>query len=162
MADRRHSREHPSEPGEQRYVVPPRKKPDDNAGYLAVLAQATFQAGFSWEVVRNKWPNFEKAFGGFDVDAVARYSPDDVDRLLADKGIVRNARKIEAVIENARTMRRLITEHGSFHAYLRTLDGLPYDKRSKALVKQFKWLGRTGVFFFLWCVAEDVPEWDER
>jgi 3-methyladenine DNA glycosylase Tag len=144
------------------YVVPPRKKPADDSGYLAVLAQATFQAGFSWEVVRNKWPNFVRAFHGFDVETVARYSPDDVDRLLADKGIVRNGRKIEAVIANARTMRHLIAEHGSFQAYLRTLDGLPYEKRRKALEKQFKWLGRTGVFFFLYCVDEDVPAWEER
>lgn len=144
------------------YIVPPRQKPSDDSGYLAVLAQATFQAGFSWEVVRNKWPNFVKAFDGFDVETVARYSPDDVDRLLADKGIIRNGRKIEAVIENARAVRRLAAEHGSFHAYLRTLDGLPYQKRRKALEKQFKWLGRTGVFFFLWCVEEDVPDWDDR
>jgi 3-methyladenine DNA glycosylase Tag len=144
------------------YVIPPRKKPADDSGYLAVLAQATFQAGFSWEVVRNKWPNFVKAFDAFDVDTVARYSADDVDRLLADKGIVRNGRKIEAVIANAQAMRRLRGEHGSFHAYLRTLDGLPYEKRRKTLEKQFKWLGRTGTFFFLYCVDEDVPDWEDR
>ena len=93
---------------------------------------------------------------------MARYGPNDVDRLLADKGIVRNGRKIEAVIANAQTMARLIREHGSFHAYLRTLDGLPYEKRRKALEKQFKWLGRTGVFVFLYQVAEDVPDWEHR
>lgn len=144
------------------YHVPPRKKPADDAGYLEILAQAVFQAGFSWQVVRDKWPNFRRAFADFDVDKVARFGPDEVDRLLADKGIVRNGRKIEAVIENARAIRRLAAEHGSFHAYLRSLDGLTYEKRRKALTKQFKWLGRTGMFFFLWCVAEDVPEWENR
>jgi DNA-3-methyladenine glycosylase I len=152
----------PQEPGERRYIIPPRQKPDTDSGYFAVLAQATFQAGFSWEVVRNKWPSFVKAFDGFDIDKVARYGPDDIDRLLADKGIVRNGRKIEAVIHNASVMRRLINEHGSFHAYLRTMDGLPYEKRRKLLEKQFKWLGRTGVFFFLFCVDEDVPHWEDR
>ena len=95
----------PQEPGERRYIIPPRQKPDTDSGYFAVLAQATFQAGFSWEVVRNKWPSFVKAFDGFDIDKVARYGPDDIDRLLADKGIVRNGRKIEAVIHNASVMR---------------------------------------------------------
>lgn len=147
---------------EDGYYVPPRKKPDSDSGYLDVMAQCVFQAGFSWEVVRNKWPNFQKAFDGFDVEQVARYSPDDVDRLVADKGIIRNARKIEAVIEDAQVMRRLIKEHGSFHAYLRSLDGLPYPKRRNTLVRQFKWLGRTGVFVFLWCVAEEVPDWEQR
>ena len=145
-----------------RYVVPPRKRPASDSEYLAVLAQATFQAGFSWEVVRNKWPNFMKAFRDFDIETVARFSPDDVDRLLKDASIVRNGRKIEAVIHNAQAMRRIIAEHGSFYKYLRTLDGLPYEKRRKALEKQFKWLGRTGVFFFLWCVEEEVPDWDDR
>ncbi len=154
--------EHDAYTAPEGYYVPARHKPKNDAGYLEILAQATFQAGFSWEVVRNKWPNFVKAFDGFDVDAVARYGPDDVDRLLADKGIVRNARKIEAVVANALTMKRLIKEHGSFHAYLRTLDGLPYPKRRQMLEKQFKWLGRTGVFIFLYQVAEDVPDWDHR
>lgn|SRR5574341_245886 len=144
------------------YHIPPRKRPASDAGYLAILAQAMFQAGFSWEVVRNKWPNFEKAFASFDVDRVAAYDAPDVDRLLADPGIVRNGAKIEAVIHNARVMQSLIRQHGSFHRYLRTLDGLPYDQRSKALQKQFKWLGRTGVFFWMWCVEEEVPDWDDR
>jgi DNA-3-methyladenine glycosylase I len=144
------------------YYVPPRQKPGSDAGYLDAMAQAIFQAGFSWEVVREKWPNFRQAFDAFDVDRVAAYSPDDLDRLVANKGIVRNARKIEAVIENARIMRRLIQEHGSFHAYLRSLDDLPYFKRRNALSKTFRWLGRTGVFVMLWCVGEEVPSWDER
>ncbi|MBN1311532.1 MAG: DNA-3-methyladenine glycosylase I [Anaerolineae bacterium] len=46
---------------------------------------------------------------------VITYGPDDLDHLVADKGIVRNTRKIEAGIENARIMRRLSREHGSFH-----------------------------------------------
>ncbi|MBN1428455.1 MAG: DNA-3-methyladenine glycosylase I [Anaerolineae bacterium] len=144
------------------YYVPPRRRPGTDAGYLEVMAQAIFQAGFSWEVVRNKWPNFCKAFDEFTIDAVAAYSPDDLDRLVADKGIIRNARKIEAVIENARVMRHLIREHGSFHAYLRSLDELPYHKRRNKLARQFKWLGRTGVFVMLWCVGEEVPDWEDR
>jgi DNA-3-methyladenine glycosylase I len=144
------------------YYVPPRKRPDTDAGYLEMMAQAIFQAGFSWEVVRRKWPNFRKAFNGFDVDTVAAYSPDDLDRLVADKGIIRNARKIEAVIENARIMRGLIREHGSFYAYLRSLDNLTYLNRRNTLAQRFRWLGRTGVFVMLWCVGEEVPDWEDR
>jgi DNA-3-methyladenine glycosylase I len=142
--------------------IPPRKKPADDDGYFEVLTQAVFQAGFSWQVVRDKWANFRRAFDGFDIEAVARYDTRDVDRLVADAGIVRNARKIEATIENAQIMREIVDEHGSFEAYLRSLDGLTYEARRKALAKRFKWLGRTGVFFFLWCVDEPVPEWENR
>lgn len=144
------------------YHIPPRKKPDADSGYLEIMAQAVFQAGFSWKVVRNKWPNFQLAFEGFDIDRVAAYDFSDIERLLADEGIVRNGQKIEAVIENARIMRDLVAEHGSFHNYLRTLDSLPYEKRSRALSKRFRWLGRTGAYVFLWCVDEDVPAWEDR
>ena len=127
-----------------------------------MLTQAVFQAGFSWKVVRDKWPNFERAFDNFAIGKVANYDDRDLERLLMDEGVVRNGKKIEGTIHNARVMRDLIAEHGSFHAYLRSMDGLPYQARSKALSKQFKWLGRTGTFFFLWSVEEEVPAWEER
>ena len=149
-------------PRQPSHEAPPRQKPTDDDGYLAVLTQAVFQAGFSWQVVRDKWPNFRRAFDEFSIDRVARYDDRDLDRLLADEGIVRNGRKIQATIDNARTLRDLVAQHGSFHAYLRSLDGQPYSQRSKALSQQFKWLGKTGVYFFLWSVGEDVPAWEER
>ncbi|GAB4569780.1 MAG: hypothetical protein Kow0047_23140 [Anaerolineae bacterium] len=142
--------------------VPERRRPETDAGYLEQMTKAIFQAGFSWDVIRAKWPNFQAAFDGFDIDRVAAYDVEDVDRLLADPGIVRNGRKIMATIENARIMRELIAQHGSFYNYLRTLDGLSYEERKRILTRQFKHLGRTGCFVFLWCVDEPVPSWDER
>ncbi len=61
-----------------------------------------FQSGLSWLIILRKRENFRRAFAGFDVETVARYSERDVDRLLADPGIVRNRAKIEATIGNAR------------------------------------------------------------
>ena len=141
---------------------PPREKPTDDNGYFELLTQAVFQAGFSWKVVRNKWPDFQKSFDGFDIDRVAAYDERDVDRLLANEGIVRNGRKIQATIENAGVMQQLVGQHGSFEAYLRTLDNLTWKERRKILSKGFKNFGPTGVYFFLWSVAEEVPAWDER
>jgi DNA-3-methyladenine glycosylase I len=140
----------------------PGQKPQRNSGYFEKLTQAVFQAGFSWKVVRSKWPNFQEAFDGFEIDRVASYDERDVERLLADEGIVRNARKIQATIENARIAQGLVAEHGSFHAYLRSLDGLSWQKRRKALSKTFKYFGPTGVYFFLWSIGEEVPPWEER
>jgi DNA-3-methyladenine glycosylase I len=141
---------------------PPQRKPDSDDQYLEELTKAVFRSGFSWQVIENKWPNFQKAFDNFSVDAIADYDERDVERLLADAGIVRNGRKIEATIKNARTMQALRNEHGSFHAYLRSLDDMEYGQRSKELQKHFSHLGRTGTFTFLWCVAEPVPEWEDR
>ena len=63
-----------------------------------------FQSGLSWLIILRKRDNFRKAFGNFDVDAVARFGDKDIDRLLADPGIVRNRAKVEATIANARAI----------------------------------------------------------
>ena len=66
------------------------------------LSLEGFQSGLSWLVILRKRPAFRTAFAGFDPAAVAAFGPDDVDRLLADAGIVRNRAKIEATVQNAR------------------------------------------------------------
>ncbi|RQM35137.1 DNA-3-methyladenine glycosylase I [Rhodococcus ruber] len=68
------------------------------------LALEAFQSGLSWLTILRKREAFRSAFAGFDVDVVAGYTAADVDRLLGDAGIVRNRRKIEAVIGNARAV----------------------------------------------------------
>jgi 3-methyladenine DNA glycosylase Tag len=143
------------------YEIPPRSVPDHDAGYFEKITQAVFQAGFSWQVIRSKWPNFRVAFADFDVDAVASFTDEDVERLLENQGIVRNGRKIEATLYNARVCRKLIAEHGSIHAFLRSMDGLTYAARQKKLIKQFKFMGPMGAYFFYYSVGEDVPEYEE-
>ncbi|MGN6608079.1 MAG: DNA-3-methyladenine glycosylase I [Jatrophihabitans sp.] len=68
------------------------------------LSLEGFQSGLSWLVILRKRPAFRAAFAGFVPDAVAAFGPDDVERLLADVGIVRNRSKIEATIGNARAL----------------------------------------------------------
>jgi 3-methyladenine DNA glycosylase Tag len=149
----------PERPG---FEIPPRATPADDNGYFEQMTKAIFQAGFSWQVVNDKWPNFRRAFDGFDVDRVAAYGPEDVDRLLSDAGIVRNGRKIDATIANAIQFQAIRGDFGSFGPYLRSLDAVPYRERQKALSKRFKNLGPTSVFVFLWCVNEEVPDWEDR
>jgi DNA-3-methyladenine glycosylase I len=66
------------------------------------LSLEAFQSGLSWLTILRKRENFRRAFAGFDIDTVARYTDADVARLMADQGIVRNRAKIEATIANAR------------------------------------------------------------
>jgi DNA-3-methyladenine glycosylase I len=61
-----------------------------------------FQSGLSWLIILRKRENFRRAFSGFDIETVARYTDADVARLMVDQGIVRNRAKIEATIANAR------------------------------------------------------------
>lgn len=144
------------------YHIPPRKRPKDDNGYFEILAQSVFQAGFSWEVVRNKWPDFRKAFRNFDIERVSRFSTKEVTELMRDSGIIRNSAKILAVIENARILKELQKEHGSFKAFVCSLQHLSYAKRRAVLAKTFRWIGPTGAYHFFWCVGEEVPEWEGR
>ena len=138
-------------------------RPDvDERSLYEKLVLEGFQSGLSWITILRKRPAFRAAFAGFDPGRVAAFGDEDVARLLADAGIVRNRRKIEATIYNARVMWDLIQEYGSFHAYLRSLDGSEYAARRQELSRRFKNLGPTGVFTFLWCVNEEVPDWEDR
>ena len=74
----------------------------DTPGVYERITLEGFQSGLSWETVLRKRPAFRAAFAGFDPATVARFGQGDVERLMADAGIVRNRRKIEAAITNAR------------------------------------------------------------
>lgn len=74
----------------------------DERGLFERISLEAFQSGLSWATILRKRPAFREAFAGFDPDAVAAYTDADVDRLLADAGIVRNRAKILATIGNAR------------------------------------------------------------
>ena len=74
----------------------------DERGLFERLSLEAFQSGLSWRTILAKRPAFRAAFADFDPDAVAAFDGDDVARLMADAGIVRNRRKVDATIGNAR------------------------------------------------------------
>lgn len=82
------------------------------------LSLEGFQSGLSWRTILAKRENFRAAFHGFDFERIARYTQDDVQRLLGDAGIVRHRGKIEAVIHNAQRMRELVDQEGSLAAFV--------------------------------------------
>jgi DNA-3-methyladenine glycosylase I len=83
----------------------------DERGLFERQSLEAFQSGLSWATILRKRPAFRAAFDGFDPDTVAGYDERDVERLMGDAGIVRNRRKVEATIANARATVRL-REHG--------------------------------------------------
>ena len=76
-----------------------------------------FQAGLSWLTILNKREAFRRGFAEFDAERMARFGPKDIERLLADAGIVRHRGKIESAINNARRVIELRAEFGSLAAY---------------------------------------------
>jgi DNA-3-methyladenine glycosylase I len=84
----------------------------DEQGLFERLSLEAFQSGLSWATILRKRPAFRAAFDGFDPDVVSGYDERDVERLMADVGIVRNRRKIDATITNARATVALREEGG--------------------------------------------------
>ncbi len=94
------------------------------------------QAGLSWLTILKKRENYRKAFHSFDCETVANYSENDVDRLLADSGIVRNVLKIKSAIKNARGVLNLQDEFGSFDSYLwHYVEGIPIQNEWKSMAE---------------------------
>jgi len=85
---------------------------DGEAAYLERLTLEAFQSGLSWSTILNKRPAFREVFHAFDPEAVAAFDERDVERLMAEARIVRNRRKIEAAITNARATAALREDGG--------------------------------------------------
>lgn len=98
----------------------------DDGKHFEFLALESAQAGLSWYTILRRREGYRRAFAGFDPAAVARFGPDDVERLRNDAGIIRNRAKIAAAIGNARVFLAIAEEFGSFDAYVwRFVDGAP-------------------------------------
>ncbi len=130
------------------------------------------QAGLSWETILKKRDNYRRALDGFDAARVARYTKRDVERLLADPGIVRNRLKIAATLSNAQRLLEVQQEFGSFDAYIwRFVGGKPiknsFGPRSQLppksgeseamsvelLRREFKFVGPTICYAFMQAVG---------
>lgn len=90
----------------------------DDTRLFEKLCLESFQSGLSWRTILAKRENFRAAFCGFDIDAVAAFDEGDVERLLADAGIVRHRGKINAVINNAARAQEIVAREGSLAAFV--------------------------------------------
>jgi len=89
---------------------------DDRKHFEFLLLEGA-QAGLSWATILHRREGYARAFQRFDPAKVARFTPSKVERLVRDTGIIRNRRKIESAVQNARAFRRVQKEFGSFDAY---------------------------------------------
>jgi DNA-3-methyladenine glycosylase I len=140
----------------------------DDRHLFELLVLEGAQAGLSWTTILRKREGYQHAFAGFDAAAVARFGERDVERLLADPGIVRNRAKVESTIGNARAFLDVQDERGSFAAYVwefvggeplvgrwKTLAELPDETtESRALSKDlkrrgFRFVGPTICYAFM-------------
>ena len=94
----------------------------DDRRLFEKLCLEGFQAGLSWRTILGKREAFRAAFASFEHDRVARFTAGDIERLVADAGIVRHRGKIESVRNNARRAREIVREFGSLAAYFWTFE----------------------------------------
>ncbi|MGF1731119.1 DNA-3-methyladenine glycosylase I [Photobacterium kasasachensis] len=143
--------------------------PEDNDIRLfEKLCLESFQSGLSWRTILLKRDNFRAVFHHFDFDKISKFTQDDVERLLNDKGIVRHRGKIEAVINNAKCVREMVQQEGSlatyFWRYEPKADSLPEPQSastsvesvalSKDLKKRgWKFVGPTTVYAFMQAIG---------
>lgn len=124
-------------------------------GHLQRMAAEIFQCGLSWKIVLVKMPAMKKAFHDFDLRKVGRMTAKDVARLCQDAAMIRNARKIEATIHNARVMEELAGEHGSYVKWLKALPAsspTEITELYKLFKKSFKFMGpETTKCYFMGC-----------
>ena len=139
--------------------APERIDPQSLGDYLDVMSKSVFQSGISWRVVEAKWPTTQEAFGGFDAYKVAEMTEADLDDLAQDTRVIRNRRKLDAIVGNAQRMVQLEGEHGSFQDYLQSHED--FDSTVAALRKDFKFLGDMGCYHFLYVVGEEVPSHED-
>ena len=138
----------------------------DDQVLFELLVLETFQAGLSWETILNKRHNFRIAFDRFDPFVIQHYDEDKVQSLMDNPGIVRNRRKIEATITNARVFLEIQKKWGSFSTYIwhftegRTIfeTGKTHSELSDAISKDLKrrgmkFVGTTVIYSYLQAIG---------
>jgi DNA-3-methyladenine glycosylase I len=121
---------------------------DDDELFGRLLMEIN-QAGLSWETILKKETSFRKAYSQFNIKKVAAYTEKDRERLMADAGIIRNRLKVNAAIENARTILELQKEFGSFEKWLQHHNPKIKEEWVKLFKKTFRFTGGEIVNEFL-------------
>lgn len=125
---------------------------DDNELFGRLIMEIN-QAGLSWETILKKEASFRGAYDNFDIFKVANYTEADCERLLQDAGIIRNRLKINAAIENAKTILTIQNEFGSFEKWLEHHHPKTKEEWVKLFKKTFKFTGGEIVGEFLMSIG---------
>ena len=121
---------------------------DDNPLFARLILEIN-QAGLSWETILKKKDNFFKAFDDFNIGKVSKYSEKKVEKLLKDAGIIRNRLKIQATIDNAKKIKAIQKEFGSFKDWLDRHHPKTKDEWVKLFKQNFRFTGGEIVSEFL-------------
>jgi DNA-3-methyladenine glycosylase I len=125
---------------------------DDNELFGRLILEIN-QAGLNWSTILKKERNFRRAFNDFKIEEIALYGQKDKERLLNNKGVIRNKLKIDAVIHNAKEVIRIQSEFDSFNNWLYRHKGLSLEEWTELFRRHFKFVGTTIVEEFLMSIG---------
>jgi DNA-3-methyladenine glycosylase I len=134
---------------------------DDNELFGRLILEIN-QAGLSWETILKKEEGFRHTYDNFNIEKIAAYTEADRERLLNDTGIIRNRLKVNAAIENARTILQLQKEYGSFEKWLEQHHPKTKEEWVKLFKKTFKFTGGEIVNEFLMSIGYLKAAHDEN
>jgi DNA-3-methyladenine glycosylase I len=126
---------------------------DDESRLFERLTLEIFQAGLSWLIILKKRDGFRLAFENYNVDRIAAFDQADLDRLMNDPSIIRNRRKIEAVIQNAKVVRELRGPYGGFGHWVEAHHPLSRVEWCKLFRSTFSFMGKEVVGEFLMSIG---------
>ena len=151
-------------PGEGKQYTKPsflnKKKTDDY--YLEVVSFIIFVMGFSFKTVKIKWPGIYKAFNKFNVNKVAKYDEKKLAKLLTNTDIIRNRKKVAAIITNAQRIKAISKEYGSVQKWINKTfkdfekDPIRNDHPLDVGKKAFHGIGDMTVKWFFWSAGKKI------
>lgn len=125
---------------------------DDNELFGRLILEIN-QAGLSWDIILKREERFREAFDNFNIDLIAQYTPLNIAQLMTNEGIIRHRLKIEAVVYNANQVIALRKVHGSFFAWLESIETKNTEEWVKLFKKNFKFVGTEIVKEFLFSLG---------
>jgi len=125
-------------------------KPKSDQEYFEILCLCILQAGLSWGTLRKNWEKYRKGFSNFNISKLAKMQPKE---LMKSPNVIKNPKKIEGIIYNAKEFQKIKKEYGSFSNFLKSLKQMKDKEVFKILMKRFKHVGEYTAEYYLHCVG---------
>jgi DNA-3-methyladenine glycosylase I len=135
---------------EEKNKCKPGKKPKSNQEYFEILCLCILQAGLNWGVIRKNWEKYKNGFFDFNINKLAKSQAKE---LLKNPNVIKNDKKVESIIYNAKEFQKIKKEYGSFDNFLKSLKLIKNKEVFKLLTKRFKHLGIYTAEYYLHSVG---------
>jgi DNA-3-methyladenine glycosylase I len=130
---------------EEKNKCKPGKKPKSDQEYFEILCLCILQAGLNWGTIRRNWRKYKNGFHNFNISKLAKAQTKE---LMKNPDVIKNNRKLDAIVYNAKEFQRIKKEHGSFGNFMKLLKLMKEKEVFKLFTKRFKHVGSyTGEYY---------------